>query len=116
MKPKEKRQQELKAQEVLVGFLGEAYREADFCYYRGQKAVFVTYEDFKPEEEVKQKLCELLGSEWKVVVKRVYSDLTIMLTMLKLYKENRVAIVDEEDGELRPYTIRAYVYKRMAEN
>ena len=67
-------------------------------------------------EEVKQKLCELLGSEWKVVVKRVYSDLTIMLTMLKLYKENRVAIVDEEDGELKPYTIRAYVYKRMAES
>lgn len=113
MKPKEKRQQEQQVREVLEDFFGEAYREADFCYYRGKKAVLVTYEDFKPEEEVKQSLCELLGSEWRVVVKRVFSDLTVMLTLLKLYKENRVAVVDRVDGELRPYTIREYVWRKM---
>lgn len=37
------------------------------------------------------------------------SDLTIMLTMLRLYKENRIAVVDYVDGELCAFTVREYV-------
>lgn len=113
MTKKERRQQEQKVRGILEDFFGEAYKEADFCYYRGNKAVLVTYEDFKPEEEVKQKLCELLGSGWKVVVKREYSDLAIMMAMLKMFKQNRVAVVDEVDGELRPFQIRHYVLRQL---
>lgn len=115
MKPKEKQQQEQKVREALEDFFGEAYKEADFCYYRGKKGVLVTYEDFKPERDVKEKVCELVGDGWNVALKREFSDLTVMLTMLRLYKENRVAIVDVVDGELKPYQVRVYVNMLMAE-
>lgn len=115
MKPKEKRQQEQEIREALEDFFGEAYKEADFCYYRGKKGVLVTYEDFKPEREVKEKVCELVGDGWNVVLKREFSDLTVMLTMLRLYKENRIAVVDVINGELTPYQVRVYVNMLMAE-
>lgn len=110
MKPKEKRKQEQKIREALEDFFGEAYKGADFCYYRGKKGVLVTYEDFKPEREVKEKVCELVGDGWNVVLKREFSDMAVMLAMLKMYKENRVAVVDEVNGELRPFQIHRYVH------
>lgn len=33
----------------------------------------------------------------------------IMLIMLRLYKENRIAVVDECDGELKTFQFREYV-------
>ena len=115
MKPKEKRLQEQKIREALEDFFGEAYKGADFCYYRGKGGVLVTYEDFKPESEVKEEVCELVGDGWNVVLKREFSDLTVMLTMLKLYKENRIAIVDVINGELTPFQVRVYVNMLMSE-
>lgn len=113
MTKKERRQQEQAAETVLRGIFGESFKEADFCYYRGNKAVLVTYEDFKPEAEAKRMAVEALGAGWNVVVKREYSDLAIMMAMLKIFKQNRVAVVDEVDGELRPFQIREYVIRQL---
>lgn len=113
MTKKERRQQEQAAETVLRDIFGESFKEADFCYYRGKKAVLVTYEDFKPEDEAKRMAVDALGSGWNVGVKREYSDLAIMMAMLKMFKQNRVAIVDVEEGELRPYEIREYVLRQM---
>ena len=74
--------------------------------------MFVTYKDCNPEAVVKREVMEAVGPEWKVV-KREFSDVTVMLTMLKLYKENRIAVVDVEEGELRPYAVRTYVNRLM---
>lgn len=109
MKLKERREQERKLEDALRGIFGASFKEADFCYHRGKKGLLVTYEDFKPESELKPVVQEAVGSEWRVVLKREFSDVAIMLTLLKLYKENRVAVVDIIDGELRPYQIRQYV-------
>ena len=116
METKERHQQEQRIREALTDFFGNSYREAEFYYSRTKKGILITYDDFKPEREIKEKVADIVGKDWNIVLKREFSDLTIMMTLLKLYKENRVAIVGEEDGELKPYTIRAYVYKRMAES
>ena len=100
---------ECQVEAKIRGCLGNNFKEVDFCYWRGRKSMLVVYEDYKPEDEAKREVTEAVGSEWKVVVKREFSDVTVMLTMLNLYKENRIAVVDMEDGELRPYTVRAYV-------
>ena len=116
METKERHQQEQRIREALADFFGDSYREAEFYYSRTKKGILITYDDFKPEREIKEKVADIVGKDWNIVLKREFSDLTIMLTMLKLYKENRVVIVDAEDGKLKPYTIRAYVYMRMAKN
>lgn len=110
MKPKEKKRMEQDIRIALHGYFGDSLREVDFCYWRDSRGVLVTYQDFKPESDIKEEVSALVGDGWRVVLKREYGELTIMLTLLKLYKENRVAIVDEINGELRPYQIRHYVY------
>lgn len=113
MTRKERRQMECQVEAKIRGCLGNNFKEVDFCYWRGRKSMLVVYEDYKPEDAVKSDVMEAVGPEWKVVVKREFSDVTVMLTMLNLYKENRIAVVDMEDGELRPYTVRAYVNRLM---
>lgn len=113
MTRKERRNEEEIVRVALHQCLGNNFKEVDFCYWRGRKSMIVVYEDYKPEDEAKREVTEAVGLEWKVVVKREFSDVTVMLTMLKLYKENRIAVVDVEDGELRPYTVRAYVNRLM---
>lgn len=109
----ERKQTERRMESVLRGFFGEAFRSVDFCYFRGRGGMLVTYVDFRPEQEVRPKVQELAGEGWNVVVKREYSDLTIMLAMLRLYKENRIAIVDDAGGELRAFNVRVYVNSLM---
>ena len=109
----ERKQMERQAEAALRQCLGDNFREVDFCYWRGSKSMLVVYEDYKSESEAKREVMEAVGPEWKVVVKREFSDMTVMLTMLKLYKENRIAVVDVEEGELRPYEVRAYVNRLM---
>ena len=38
----------------------------------------------------------------------------VVEAMLLLYRANKVAIVDMENGELRPYTIRDYVNQKAS--
>lgn len=109
MKAKERKEQESRLEDVLRGIFGTSFKEADFCYHRGRKGLLVTYEDFKPESELNAVVQQAVGSEWRVVLKREFSDVSVMLALLKLYKENRVAVVDEVGGELRPFQIRHYV-------
>lgn len=113
MKKQGRKQEEQQVRGVLDGIFGTSLKEAEFCYYRGSKAILVTYEDFKTEDEAKRLAVDALGSDWKVVVKREYSDLTIMLTMLRLYKENRIAVADVVEGELRAFPVRVYVNSLM---
>lgn len=113
MTRKERKQFEQRTEEALRGFFGDSYRSAEFCYFRGRGGVLVTYEDFKPEHEIKDEVRQLVNENFNVVLKREYSDLTIMLTMLKLFKENRIAIVDEWNGELRVSQVREYLLRIM---
>ena len=109
METKERHQQEQRIREALTDFFGDSYREAEFYYSRTKKGILITYDDFKPEREIKEKVADIVGKEWNIVLKREFSDLTIMMTLLKLYKENRVVIVEMAAGNLKPYTIRMYV-------
>lgn len=43
------------------------------------------------------------------------SDLELAHFLLRMYYHNRVAVVDEADGELKVYTMRQYVMERMKE-
>lgn len=113
MKRTERRQQEQEIEAMLRTILGDSFKEVDFCYYRKNRGMLVTYEDFKPEKDLLEEIRQAVGSEWNVVLKREYSDLAIMMAMLKMFKKNRVAIVDIEEGELRPYQIREYVLRQM---
>ena len=110
---KERRNEEKRVWEALRHLFKDCLVDIEFGYYKHMKGMIVTYEDYKPEDAVKQEVMESVGNDWKVVLKREFSDLSIMMTMLKLYKENRIAVVDEEGGELRPYTVRAYVNRLM---
>ena len=95
----------------LDKFFGQGVYQVDFAKARGGRlGALVTYTDFLSEHLAGQMLADIIPSEVHVVLKREYGELTIMLTLLKLYKENRVAIVDEINGELRSYQIRHYVY------
>lgn len=114
MKKQGRKQEEQQVRGVLDGIFGTSLKEVSFCYFRGSKAILVTYEDFKTEDEAKRLAVDALGSDWKVVVKREYSDLTIMLAMLRLYKENRIAIADVVEGELRAFPVRVYLNKVMS--
>lgn len=43
------------------------------------------------------------------------SDLKVMITMFNIYRRNRVAVVDVENGELCPYEVRDFVDRKMVE-
>ena len=116
MKQKERKQVQKQIEEAIRGILGEHFINVDFCYYRGGKGIIVTYEDYKPEASVKEEIAKAIEGRWRIIVEREYSNENIMHTMLGVYKENRVAVVDCENGELKPYTVQAYVNRIMAKN
>ena len=116
MKQTERKQVQRQIEEAVRGILGDHFISVDFCYYRGGKGIVVTYEDFKPEAEVKEEITKVIEGRWKIITVREYSNENIMHTMLDIYKENRVAVVDVENGELKPYTVQAYVNRMMAKN
>lgn len=113
MKKQRCKQEERQVRGVLDGIFGTSLKEVSFCYFRGSKAILVTYEDFKTEDEAKRLAVDALGSGWNVVVKREYSDLAIMMAMLKMYKGNRIAVADVVEGELRAFPVRVYVNSIM---
>ena len=113
MKRKERKLFEQRTEDALRGFFGRSFRSVEFCYFCGRGGMIVTYEDFKPEREIKEEVNRLVDEGFNVVLKREYSDLAVMLTMLKLYRENRIAIVDEWEGELRAFAVREYVLRMM---
>lgn len=88
--------------------------DIDFYYYRGGRTLFVTYEDFKPEQHARQLLKRVVTGKWNIVIRREFSSKNIMNTMLDMYRQNRVAVVDMVNNELVPFEIRDYVNGRMA--
>lgn len=110
---KERRNEEKRVWEALRHLFKDCLVDIEFGYYKHMKGMIVTYEDYKPEDAVKQEVMESVGNDWKVVLKREFSDLSIMMTMLKLYKENRVIIVDCHDGKLCHYKIREFANRLM---
>ena len=58
METKERHQQEQRIREALADFFGDSYREAEFYYSRTKKGILITYDDFKPEREIKEKVAE----------------------------------------------------------
>ena len=116
MKQNERKQMQKRIEEAVRGILGTHFISVDFCYYRGGKGIVVTYEDYKPEAEVKEEIMKVIEGRWKIITVREFSNENIMHTMLGIYKQNRVAIVDQVNGELKPYTVQAYVNRIMTEN
>ena len=116
MKQKERKQVQKQIEEAVRGILGDHFISVDFCYYRGGKGIIITYEDYKPEVSVKEEIAKAVEGRWKIITVREYSNENIMHTMLGVYKQNRVAIVDQVNGELKPYTVQAYVNRIMSKN
>lgn len=61
--------------------------------------------DKNEKNQEQQRMEEILCS----IFRHDRKELNIMVTMLDMYKENKVAVVDLVDGELKPYEIRDYV-------
>ena len=115
MKPEERKQIQKQIEDAIRSILGDHFISVDFCYYRGGRGIVVTYEDFKPEAEVKEEITKVIEGRWRIITVREFSNENIMHTMLGIYKENRVAVVDQENGELKPYTVQAYVNRMMSQ-
>lgn len=109
MKQTERKQVQRQIEEAVRAILGDHFISVDFCYYRGGKGIVVTYEDYKPEAEVKEEITKVMEGRWRIITVREFSNENIMHTMLGIYKQNRVAVVDQENGELKPYTVQGYV-------
>ena len=103
MKTKETKQSEQTVRRNLSHLFGASMKALEFLYF------IVTYEDFKPERELMNDVASALGPEWKVVLKREYSDFAIMNAMLQLYKENKVSIMWNQSGDIQVARIRVYV-------
>ena len=109
MKTKETKQSEQTVRRKLSHLFGASMKALEFLYFGKVKGVIVTYEDFKPERELMNDIASALGPEWKVVLKREYSDFAIMNAMLQLYKENKVSIMWNQSGDIQVARIRVYV-------
>lgn len=103
-----------KIEDSIRDILGDNFKSVDFYYCQGKREVIVTYVDFKPEPEVKGEIIKRIEEGWDIILQREYSQENIMRTMLDIYNENRIAIVDCENGELKPYTVRSYVNRIMS--
>ena len=114
MKPKEREKNERRIEDALREMLGHHLVGVDFWYHRGSRGIFVTYEDFKPYEEVQTMIRDILQGKWELTLHRIYSNKLIKDTLFDVYNANRVAVVDMVDGELKPYTIRNYIHGLMA--
>lgn len=114
MKQNERQQKQKQAEAVVRKIFGEHLLDVSFHYYRGGRSIFINYEDLKPEQEMRSELKRAVIGKWNFVLLRKYSTKNVMNTMLDLYNKNRVAVVDIKNGELRPFTIQAYVNGLMA--
>ena len=98
----------------LDKFFGQGVYQVDFAKARGGRlGALVTYTDFLSEHLVGQMLADIIPSEVHVVLKREYSDRAISQILLQEYKKNRIAVVDCYGGELRPETVRAFVFRKL---
>ena len=114
MKAKERERNERTIKDTLREILGSHLISVDFLYNRGRKNILVTYEDFKPFLEVQSLILKSLQGKWNLTLIRNYSNEQIKNTLFEVYSENRVAVVDMVNGELKPYTIRNYIHDLMA--
>ena len=114
MKQNERQQKQEQAEAAIRKILGKHLLDIDFHYYRGGRTLFVTYEDCKSEQDTRQLLKRAVTGKWNIVLRRGFSNKNVMNTMLDMYHQNRVAVVDMVNGELMPYGIRDYVDGRMA--
>jgi hypothetical protein len=113
MKPKEREKNERRIEDALREMFGRHLVGVEFWYHRGGRGIFVTYEDFKPYEEVQTMIRDILQGRWKLTLQRIYSNERIKDTLFDVYNKNRVAVVDMVNGELKPYTIRNYIHNLM---
>ena len=114
MKPKEIEKNEKLIEDMLREIIGHHLVSVDFWYRRGSRCIFVTYEDFKPYLEVQAMVRKVLQGKCNLTLIRNYSNEQIKNTLFEVYSENKVAVVDMVNGELRPYTIRNYIHDLMS--
>lgn len=114
MKPKEREKNERRIEDALHELFGRHLVGVEFWYHRGSRGIFVTYEDFRPYEEVQTMIRDILQGRWKLTLQRIYSNKLIKDTLFDVYDANRVAVVFMVDGELKPYTIQNYIHGLMA--
>ena len=110
MKPKEREKNERRIKDALREVFGCHLVNVEFWYHRGGRGIFVIYEDFKPYLEAQSMIRDMLQGRWKLTLQRIYSNERIKDALFDVYNENRVAIVDIENGKLKPYTIRNYIH------
>lgn len=110
MKPKEREKNERHIEDALREVFGRHLVSVEFWYHRGGRGIFVTYEDFKPYVEAQTMIRDILQGRWKLTLQRIYSNERIKNTLFDAYNKNRIAVVDVENGELKPYTIRNYIH------
>lgn len=109
MKRDNKNREEQRVSEILQGIFNESLKDVEFCYWKNWKGIIVTYEDFKTEIELKEQVQQAVGDDWKVLLKRVYSDLSIMVAMLEVYEKNEISVIQGGADDVRVEKIRAYV-------
>lgn len=114
MKQKERQQKQEQVEATIRKIFGEHLLDVSFHYYRGGRSISINYEDLKPEQEMRSELKLAVIGKWNFVLLRKFSAKNVMNTMLDLYNKNRVAVVDMKNGELKPFTIQAYVNGLMA--
>ena len=113
MNSKERKRNEQRIEDALRELFGRHLVSIEFEYYRGGREISVTYEDFKPYAEARALICEVLQGKWMLFLHRNYSNERIKNALFDMYNLNRVAVVDVENGNLKPYTIRNYIYGLM---
>lgn len=113
MKPKERIRNERRIENALREIFGCHLASIEFGYYRGGRKIYVAYEDFKPYDETRALVRDVLQGKWNLILRRSYSSEYVKNTLLEIYNKNRIAVVDVVNGELKPYPIRVYVLNMM---
>lgn len=111
MTKKEQKQEEKRIRTELDSLLKKHLKDVFFCYHRKTKAVMVTYENFKPANQVKEEVEKITGEGWHICMKREYSDAWLKRTLLHFFKGNEVDVCYANNGKVIIESIRVYTYK-----
>ena len=109
---------EAKLRQELVSILDKFFEGTSYTVVFNRRtggglSAMVTYTDFFSVHLAGQMLADAVPKEVHVALKREYSDKAVVKVLLDEYKQNRVAVVDSYNGELRPQTIKDFVNKAL---